>query len=141
MSIKIFYDRIKFRLHHTGDIKRFLEKVIMEEKKIPGDLNFIFTGDSSLLQINREFLEHDYFTDVISFDYSEKDILSGEIYISIDTVRSNAERFNVPVRIETIRVMIHGVLHLCGYLDDTDENRNVMHGIQERKLKDFIEGR
>ena len=140
MSIKIFYDRVNFRLQHTGEIKRFLEKVIMEENKIPGDLNFIFTDDKSLLQINREFLEHDYFTDVISFDYSDKDIVNGEIYISIDTVRSNAGRFSVPVKNEAIRVMIHGILHLLGYLDDTDENRTVMHGIQEKRLKEFLEG-
>ena len=140
MSILIFYDRINFRLHHTGEIKRFLEKVIMEENKIPGDLNFIFTDDKSLLQINREFLEHDYFTDVISFDYSDKDIINGEIYISIDTVRSNAGRFSVPLKNEVIRVMIHGILHLLGYLDDTDENRTVMQEIQERRLKEFLGG-
>ncbi len=138
MSIKIFYDRINFRLHRTGEIKKFLEKVIMEEKKIPGDLNFIFTDDKSLLEINREFLGHDYFTDVISFDYSENNLLNGEVYISIETIIENARRFNVPRKQEIIRVMIHGVLHLCGYRDDNEENRKVMHGIQESKIKQFL---
>lgn len=141
MSIKVFYDRINFRLHRSGEIKRFLEKVIMAEKQIPGDLNFIFTDDKSLIEINREFLEHDYFTDVISFDYSTNNLLNGEIYISIDTVRNNAERYNSTFSHEIIRVMIHGVLHLCGYLDDTNENRSVMHRVQEKLVRDFLDGK
>jgi len=138
LSISIFYDKINFRLHGSGEIKKFLEKVIMEEKKVPGDLNFIFTDDKTLLEINRQFLGHDYFTDVISFDYSEKNLINGEVYLSIETIYENARRFNVPKYQEVIRVMIHGVLHLCGYHDDNEENRKVMHGIQEEKIKRFL---
>jgi rRNA maturation RNase YbeY len=138
LSIKIFYDKINFRLHGTGEIKRFLEKVIIEENKVPGDLNFIFTDDKSIIEINREFIGHNYFTDVISFDYSENNLLQGEVYISVDTINENSRRFDVPRYEEVVRVMIHGVLHLCGYQDDTEENRKVMHGIQELRIKQFL---
>jgi rRNA maturation RNase YbeY len=138
LSIKIFYDKINFRLHGTGEIKRFLEKVIIEENKVPGDLNFIFTDYKSIIEINREFIGHNYFTDVISFDYSENNLLQGEVYISVDTINENSRRFDVPRYEEVVRVMIHGVLHLCGYQDDTEENRKVMHVIQELRIKQFL---
>lgn len=141
MSIKIFYDKINFRLGRSGEVKRFLEKVIMVEKKIPGDLNFIFTDDKSLLEINLNFLGHDYFTDVISFDYCEDNIVNGEVYMSIDTIKRNADSLNVPLGEEVIRIMIHGVLHLCGYFDDTEENRLKMYNLQEGWVETFYDSR
>jgi len=141
LSIKIFYDKINFRLGRSGEVKRFLEKVIMVEKKIPGDLNFIFTDDKSLLEINLNFLGHDYFTDVISFDYCEDNIVNGEVYMSIDTIKRNADSLNVPLGEEVIRIMIHGVLHLCGYFDDTEENRLKMYNLQEGWVETFYDSR
>jgi rRNA maturation RNase YbeY len=138
LSIKIHYDKIKYRIHRTAEIKRFLEKVITDENKKPGDLVFILTGDKSLLEINRQFLKHDYYTDVISFDYSEEGSVNGEIYMSIDTIRRNAVRFKSGVRQELVRVMIHGVLHLCGYRDQGKEERKMMFSRQEMRLKEFI---
>lgn len=137
MSIKIYYDNIKYRIHKTAEIKRFLEKVITDENKKPGDLVFILTGDKSLLKINRQFLNHDYFTDVISFDYSEEVTVNGEIYISIDTIRRNAGRYKTEIEKELLRVMIHGVLHLCGYRDDSSKERRKMFRRQEMRLKEF----
>ncbi len=126
MSIKIYYDKIKFRIHRTGEIKKFLEKVITEEKRIPGDLKFIFTNDVALQEINEEFLKHKYYTDIISFDYSDRDVINGELYISAEALRRNAIIYKAGIREELLRVMIHGVLHLCGYDDNTRRNRDLM---------------
>jgi rRNA maturation RNase YbeY len=137
LSIKIYYDRIKFRLKKTGEIKRFLERVIRDEKRIPGDLKFIFTDDTSLQDINREFLKNRYYTDIISFDYSEGGVINGELYISQEAVRRNAVNYDVKIKEEILRVMIHGVLHLCGYNDNNERNRDIMFSIQEKKVKEY----
>jgi len=138
LSIKIHYDKIKFRIRRTGELRRFLEKVIGDEELLPGDLNFIFTNDASIIQINREFLGHDYFTDVITFNNSEGSILNGEIYLSVDTIKRNAQEYKVKLYQEIARVMIHGVLHLCGYNDDSERSRKVMLKRQEELLKEFL---
>lgn len=140
MSIKINYDRIKLRIHRTGEIKTFLEKVIRDEKKVPGDLKFIFTDDVTELDINRKFLSHDYYTDVIAFDYSDGNIVNGEIYISAETVRRNANIYKTTVREELLRVMLHGILHLCGYNDKAKRNKDVMFTKQEELLIRFVKG-
>ena len=138
MSIGIYYDNIKFRLRQTGNTKIFLEKVIREQKKIPGDLYFIFKDDQGVLDINRKFLKHNYYTDVISFDYSENKMVSGEVYISIDTVRKNSKIYKVRLHEEVIRVMIHGTLHICGYNDNNEKNREEMFCLQEKLVKKFF---
>jgi probable rRNA maturation factor len=140
LSIKINYDRIKLRIHRTGEIKTFLEKVIRDEKKVPGDLKFIFTDDVTELDINRKFLSHDYYTDVIAFDYSDGNIVNGEIYISAETVRRNANIYKTTVREELLRVMLHGILHLCGYNDKAKRNKDVMFTKQEELLIRFVKG-
>lgn len=137
MSIKIYYDKIKFRIHRSGEIKKFLEKVITEEKRIPGDLKFIFTDDVSLQDINREFLKHKYYTDIISFDYSARNVVNGELYISAEAFRRNAIIYKSGIKEELLRVMIHGILHLCGYDDNNSRNRDLMFSLQEKKLKEF----
>jgi probable rRNA maturation factor len=137
LSIKIYYAQIKYRIRKTGEIKRFLEKVITDENKTPGDLVFILTSDEKVLEINREFLKHNYYTDVISFDYSEKGLVCGEIYMSIDTIRRNTKIFKSGIREELLRVMIHGVLHLCGYRDGNKKEREIMFTVQEETMKKF----
>ena len=137
MSIKIHYDKIKYRIHKSTEIKRFLEKVITDENKKPGDLVFILTDDKTLVEINMQFLRHDYYTDVIAFDYSAEDSVNGEIYMSIDTIRRNAQRFKSGIREELLRVMIHGLLHLCGYRDKRNEEKKKMFNRQEKKLREL----
>ena len=137
MSIKIYYDQIKYRIHKTAEIKRFLEKVITDENKTPGDLVFILTNDETLVEINRSFLKHDYFTDVITFDYSAERKVDGEIYMSIDTIRRNALSYKSGIKEELFRVMIHGILHLCGYRDERKKDRKEMFNRQEKKLREF----
>jgi probable rRNA maturation factor len=137
LSVKIYYDQIKYRIHKTKKIKRFLEKVITDEIKTPGDLVFILTNDETLVEINKKFLKRDYYTDVITFDYSADGEMNGEIYMSIDTIRRNALSYKSGVKQELFRVMIHGVLHLCGYEDEKKEDRKKMIRMQEEKLKEF----
>jgi rRNA maturation RNase YbeY len=138
LSIKIYHDKLKFRIHKTGEIKKFLEKVISDERKTTGDLKFIFTNDEIELDINRKFLGHDYYTDIISFDYSAGNVVDGEIYISIDALKRNASKYNVSTYEEVVRVMIHGILHLCGYRDDNKQRKDNMFGRQEKLLTEFI---
>jgi rRNA maturation RNase YbeY len=137
LKINIFYDEIKYRLTGISNVKRLIEKVIRSENKIPGDLSFIITSDTNLIEINREFLEHDYFTDVIAFSDSNNNIVNGEIYISIDTVKRNSINYKVSLREELIRVMIHGTLHLCGYEDDTVKKKAIMNEKEETWLENL----
>lgn len=126
MSIKIFYDGIKYRLKGARKIKTLIGKILEGEGRISGDINVIITNDESLRKINIEFLEHDYYTDVITFSYNVSGIVNGEIYISIDTVRSNALNYNVSLNNEMLRVIVHGVLHLADYEDKSEKERNNM---------------
>jgi len=137
LNIRFFYDGINFRINRSGGKKVFLEKVITDEKKNPGDLVFVFTNDENILEMNKKFLGHDYYTDVISFDYSDESKVNGEIYVSIETVRRNAIEYKVNIDEEIMRVLIHGVLHLCGYRDtEIDEKKN-MFLKQERLLQEY----
>jgi len=126
LSIKIFYDGIKYRLKGARKIKTLIGKILEGEGRISGDINVIITNDESLRKINIEFLEHDYYTDVITFSYNVSGIVNGEIYISIDTVRSNALNYNVSLNNEMLRVIVHGVLHLADYEDKSEKERNNM---------------
>ena len=135
MKIEIFYDGISYRLRNKRKTIELISKVIRSERKIPGDLNYIITDDSNILEINKEFLKHDYFTDVIAFGYNDGKIVRGEIYISIDTVFRNAQNYKVSLNKELLRVIIHGTLHLCGYDDDSAKMKELMHELEDKWLK------
>jgi rRNA maturation RNase YbeY len=99
-----------------------------------GNLNYIFCNDDRILEVNKEFLGHDYFTDIITFDYSEPGVVSGDMYISLETVLTNSEKFHTSYDKELLRVIIHGVLHLCGINDKGRGERAVMEAAEERAL-------
>ena len=99
-----------------------------------GNLNYIFCNDDRILEVNKEFLGHDYYTDIITFDYSEPGVVSGDMYISLDTVLTNSEKFHTSYDKELLRVIIHGVLHLCGMNDKGRGERAVMEAAENRAL-------
>ncbi len=115
----------------------WLRECIAREGKACGDVNVVFCRDAYLLDLNRRFLDHDYFTDIITFDYSAGGVVGGELYISIDTVADNAARFGADPRREMLRVIVHGVLHLCGYGDKTPEEESVMRAKEDACLALF----
>ena len=99
-----------------------------------GDVNYIFVDDERILQLNRQFVGHDYYTDHIGFDYTEGSRIAGDIYISLDTVRTNAEKFHAPYQHELHRVIIHGILHLCGIQDKLPFQRQQMEAEEDKAL-------
>ncbi|NOY37001.1 MAG: rRNA maturation RNase YbeY [Chlorobi bacterium] len=109
----------KFRIIGKNQIKNWLKITIVEEGFCVGNLNIIFVTDDELMEINKKFLEHDYYTDIITFNYKEKKKISGDLFISIERVMENAIKFKSSVTNEFLRVIIHGVLHIIGYNDKT----------------------
>ena len=117
-----------------AEVSSWVRRVAKNYGKTVGDVNYIFVDDETILDINRRFIGHDYYTDHIGFDYSKDDSLSGDIYISLDTVRTNAELFGVTQDEELRRIIIHGLLHLCGLRDKTDEERAEMQRAEDEAL-------
>ncbi len=103
--------------------------------KKTGEITYIFCSDKYILKINNEYLQHDYYTDIITFDYSEKDSIAGDLFISLDTVKSNAEQFEQPFDTELHRVIIHGILHLCGQKDKTEKDSEEMRRKENEALE------
>ena len=119
-------------------LKRFIRAIFKKQRKPLAELQYIFCSDSYLLNINRQFLHHDYYTDIITFDLSEKDQpITAEIYISVDRVRDNARNFDSSLRIELQRVIFHGALHLCGFKDKTKMDQAEMRNMEETCLRLF----
>lgn len=134
MSIKIFYDETGYRYKGWLKLRGILSEILKNGNFVPGEISVIITTDDNLRRINIEFLEHDYYTDVITFNYNSGDVVNGEIYISIDTVRENSVNYDVSLHNELSRVMIHGVLHLTGMDDKTEEQRSSMRKEEDHWL-------
>ena len=112
----------------------WIRRVASTYKRKVGEIGYLFCDDEHILQVNREYLGHDYYTDIITFDYCEDDVLNGDLVISLDTVRTNAEKFHKPYEEELHRVIIHGVLHLCGLNDKGPGEREIMEAAEDRAL-------
>ncbi|WP_264511936.1 rRNA maturation RNase YbeY [Flavobacterium sp. N1719] len=115
-----------FLLENESEYERWIQQIIIAENKQEGEINYVFCDDEYLLDINQKYLNHDYYTDIISFDYSVANELHGDIFISIDRVLENANDFKVTFHNELLRVMAHGVLHYCGYKDKTEQESALM---------------
>lgn len=113
----------------------WIKRVAALHGKTVGDIAYIFCSDEKILDVNRMYLQHDYYTDIITFDYSEDNMISGDLFISLDTVRTNAEKFTVAYDSELYRVIIHGVLHLCGIDDKAPGARAVMERYENEALQ------
>lgn len=118
-------------------VGRWLEEVAASHGMRVGNINYLFCDDEEILRVNREFLHHDYYTDIITFDYTHRDRIGGDIVISLDTVRSNSEEFSVSYDEELLRVIAHGVLHLCGIDDKGPGEREIMEENENAALKLF----
>ena len=113
---------------------RWIKKVAATYGRKVGEIGYMFVNDEKILEVNNEYLSHDYYTDVITFDYCEGDILNGDIVISLDTVRTNAEKFGKTYEEELYRVIIHGILHLCGINDKGPGEREIMEENENKAL-------
>ncbi len=140
MAIRVHYQKIKFKLSGSTEIKKWLTSAAGREGYDAVDLDYFFIDDNSQKKINSEFLEHHYNTDVITFDYTLEDIVTGEIYIAIETVKRNSEIYKTGFKQEYMRVMLHGMLHLLGYNDKSKEEQQLMREKEEFYLKMMKDG-
>ena len=132
-----FSSTVKIKTPSKKILKIWVEKIVASEKRKLKSLAYNFCSDEELFQKNKQFLNHTTYTDIITFDYSEENLLSGEIYISADRVKENAEKFKIDFSEELIRVMAHGVLHLCGYKDKSPIQQKQMRAAENRAIKLF----
>jgi rRNA maturation RNase YbeY len=135
MPITFQVEKIKFNLKKKITIKLWIAKVLHLEKKQVGQINFLFTNDEEILKKNIQFLKHNTYTDIITFNYCKDKIINGDIIISIDRVKENAEKFKSDFEEELKRVLIHGVLHLCGYNDKKTADTELMRKKENWALK------
>jgi probable rRNA maturation factor len=129
-----FYSETDFSLGREKEVRNWIQEVILKEGLETGELIYVFCDDEYLLKLNKDFLDHDTYTDIISFDYRMGDQLNGEIYISIDRIKENATLFKTDFISELHRVMIHGILHFCGYKDKTEKEASEMRKREDKAL-------
>ena len=135
MAVRYHTDGCSYRLPQKRLTAAWLRRVAEQEGYTLAEVDYIFCSAERLLEMNRQYLGHDYFTDVITFDYDEPGIISGDIVISLDTVRTNAEKFGKTYDEELRRVIIHGILHLCGINDKGPGEREIMEAAEDKALK------
>jgi probable rRNA maturation factor len=132
-----FNYEIDFEIENELQYSDWISSVIVSENKSEGEINYIFCNDEYLLDLNIKHLNHDTLTDIISFDYSLGNEIHGDIYISIERVQENAADYNVTFNEELNRVMVHGILHYCGYKDKNDSDEAIMRSKEDEKIKMF----
>lgn len=125
-KVCFFFQGVKPSLTNRTKLKRYIQSIFKKEGKELESINYIFSTDKAVLEINRQFLLHDFYTDIITFDLSESNAIIAEVYISVDRIRENAAQIGVAFKSEFHRVIFHGVLHLCGYKDKTKEEKEKM---------------
>lgn len=136
-NIYFINNDISFTLRNKKKLRDWIDSSVHDESKFPGTLTYIFCDDDYLLSINEKYLKSSYLTDIITFDYTEDKIISGDMLISIPRVKENAKIFKTTFQKELMRVMIHGVLHLCGYKDKTTKEKEIMKGKEDSHLNKY----
>lgn len=138
MAISFQNQEIKFTLSEKAKIKSWIKTIVESEKKKLGEINFVFTTDEEILKKNIQFLKHNTYTDIITFDYCEDKTINGDIIISVERVKENTKKFDTDFETELKRVIIHGVLHLCGYKDKSEKDATLMRSKENTALKKYI---
>lgn len=136
-TIYFFSEDIEFSLQNENQYRNWIASILALENKNPGDISYIFCNDDYLLNINNTYLDHNYLTDIITFPYNSGDTISADIFISIDRVKENGAEYNVPFYSELLRVMAHGILHLVGYGDKSDDQKIIMRKKEEEAMALF----
>lgn len=134
MAIRFSVQDVHFELENEQNLKKWISDVVLRRGKAVGNISYLFCDDNYLLGVNRQYLNHDTYTDIITFDYVVGNLVSGDIMISVDRVGENAEKFGVPFEQELHRVVIHGVLHLLGQGDKTDSEAAEMRRLENEAL-------
>ena len=137
--IQYIAEEVELPVFPKQKVTRWIKETATAYGKKTGEIAYIFCSDKRILEVNNQYLKHDYYTDIITFDYSEGPVISGDIFISLDTVESNAVAFNVSMEDELKRIMIHGILHLCGQDDKTPELRLEMTRKENLALETYSE--
>ena len=127
-------ENVKMPAIRRRDVSRWVRQVAASYGRRVGEIGYLFCDDEKILEVNREYLSHDYYTDIITFDYTDGDVINGDLVISLDTVRSNAELFGKEYDDELLRVIIHGILHLCGINDKGPGERELMEAAENKAL-------
>lgn len=133
--ITFFAEEVTFPAVNEDKLVDWINRVAAVYQKSIGGLTYIFCDDNRILEINRQYLQHDYYTDIITFDYTEEDEISGDIFISLDTVQSNSQLYKTQFMDELYRVIIHGVLHLCGLKDESETEQTMMRTAENQALE------
>ena len=128
-------ENVKMPKIRKRDTSAWIKQVAASYGRKVGEVGYLFVDDEKILEVNNEYLGHDYYTDIITFDYDEGDVINGDLVISLDTVKSNAELFNKPYEEELFRVIIHGILHLCGINDKGPGEREIMEAAENKALE------
>ena len=134
MAIYFSTENIDFHLPYPEKVKNWITRVVKLQGKRVGEINYLFCDDAYLINVNRTYLNHDTYTDIITFDYVAGNIISGDIMISVDRVAENAQLFNTSFEHELHRVIIHGILHLCGINDKGPGEREIMEAAEDKAL-------
>jgi probable rRNA maturation factor len=137
--IQYIAEEVELPVLQKQKINRWIKDTALAYGKKAGDISYIFCTDKRILEVNNQFLQHDFYTDIITFDYTERDVISGDIFISLETVASNAADFKVSFDEELKRILIHGILHLCGQDDKTPESRLEMTRKENLALEMYVE--
>jgi len=135
MAFYFISEDIEFPNIQQEKIQEWIKIIINNYSKEVGEITYIFTSDNYLLKINQQYLQHDYYTDIITFDYTEENVVSGDLFISLDTVLSNSKKYQTSFIKELHRVIIHGILHLLGFNDKTEEENTQMRRLENSALE------